>query len=121
MDQQLHQTTLNLISLIHFYQRASGDNEKIRNAIQFSESLKDEGIGASNEKRKLQFCSEAVLAIASVVESKSETINKGWIASLLDREEIDFIRDMVLKDDRDEDKYESNQVNNKKQMGRYRT
>ncbi len=67
MNTQLHQTTLNLMSLIQFYQHVSGDNEKVRCAINFSQSLTEEGLEASGEKKKLQCGYDAVEAIASVL------------------------------------------------------
>jgi hypothetical protein len=67
MNSQLHETTLNLMSLLHFYKRSKNDNEKLRCAIDFSQSLKIHGIRASSEETKLQFCSDAVDAITSVI------------------------------------------------------
>lgn len=113
MNRQLHQTTLNLISLIHFYQQVSDNNEKIRCAIKCAQLLTMEGAGTSGAKEKLQFCSKAVEAIASVVvESKFSPIKKGLIASILERDEIDFIQEMMISESRQEGEYEDNELNN---------
>ena len=99
MNAQLHETTLSLISLIHFYRRLSGGNEKIKCAIDLSQVLSIRGIEASSEETKLQFCSDAVEAITSVVnESKVKTIGAAHVVPLLDKEEIDFIQDLMFND-----------------------
>jgi hypothetical protein len=99
MNSQLHETTLSLISLIHFYSRLSGGNEKIKCAINLSQVLTIKGMEASSEETKLQFCSDAVEAITSVViESKVKTTKAGPVVSLLDKEEIDFIQDLMFND-----------------------
>lgn len=122
MNKQLHQTTLNLMSLIQFYQRASGDNEKIRCAIEFSQSLAKEGLEASGEKQKLQFCADAVEAITSVVAQRtSEDAKAQHTTPLLDRDEIDFIQDMLLSDVSHEDGTQSDEVNNRYKMDLYGT
>jgi hypothetical protein len=122
MNSQLHQTTLSLISLIQVYQRTSGDNEKIRCAVTFSKLLKLKGVGTSSVKEKLRFCSEAVEAISSVVvESKSKLLKTDSIAPPLDRDEIDFIHEMMLSDNKRENESESNEANNQSQMDLYGT
>jgi hypothetical protein len=114
MNSQLHQTTLSLISLIHVYQRISGDNEKIRRAMTFSQLLKMDGAETSSEKEKLQFCSDAAEAITSVVNASSFNITKTThLAPLLERDEIDFIQDMLLSDDCHESEHDSNYVDYK--------
>ena len=122
MNKQLHQTTLNLMSLIQFYQRASGDNEKIKCAIEFSQSLTREGLEASGEKQKLQFCADAVEAITSVVAQRTSVDAKAQHTTpLLDRDEIDFIQDMLLSDVSHEDGTQSDEVNNRYKMDLYGT
>ena len=122
MNSQLHQTTLNLISLIQFYQRVNADNEKLRCAMTFSQLLTMGGVEKSSEKEKLRFCSDAVEAISSaVVESKSKPIKTESIGPLLDRDELDFIQDMMLREDWSNDEYESSEVNNQSQMDFYGT
>jgi hypothetical protein len=65
-----------------------------------SQSLIKRGIETVSRKEKLQFCSDAVEAITSVVVEKDIRrdikINKSEdIASRLDKEEIDFIQDIT--------------------------
>ncbi len=56
-------------------------------------------IEASSEKSKLQFCSDAVEAITSVViESKVKNTKVKSVGTLLDREEIDFIQGLTFSD-----------------------
>nr|WP_297348374.1 hypothetical protein [uncultured Glaciecola sp.] len=118
MNSQLHQTTLSLISLIQVYQQTSGDNEKIRCAVTYSKLLKQKGIETSSVKEKLRFCSEAVEAISSVVvESKFKLTKTESITPLLDRDEIDFIHEMMLS----ENEGESNEGNNQSKMDLYGT
>ena len=122
MDSQLHRTTLNLMSLIHFYKRSKNDNEKIRCAIDFSTSLKINGIRASSEQTKLQFCSDAVEAITSVIiKSKVKNINVKSAASLLDREEIDFIQSLNFSDVYHNVEYKIDAIDNKSQGKFYGT
>jgi hypothetical protein len=67
MDPQLHKTTLGLISLINIYQRVSSENEKIKYATNCSQLFTKKGVETLSRKEKLQFCSDAVEAITSVV------------------------------------------------------
>ena len=97
MNAQLHETTLSLVSLIHFYSQFNTDNEKIKYAIGSSQSLILQRIEASSEKSKLQFCSDAVEAIASVVnENKAKNGNVKNVDPILDKEEIDFIQGLTF-------------------------
>jgi hypothetical protein len=65
--------------------------------INLSQSLTIQGIEASSEETKQQFCSAAVEAITSVViESKVKTIKVKNVVPLLDREEINFIQDLMF-------------------------
>jgi hypothetical protein len=74
-----------------------------------------EGVRASSAKQKLRFCSEAVEAIASVVNSSNFNLTKAaQIAPLLERDEIDFIQDMLLSDDLHDSEYDSNPADNKR-------
>ncbi|GAC30710.1 hypothetical protein [Brumicola pallidula] len=101
MHPQLHETTLNLISLIHFYRRAYSDNEKIKGAADYSLLLTMRGTGISSSQERLQFCSAAVEAITSLVVEGNVTTKKGKnVVSRLDREEIDFIQNMMFTDAR---------------------
>nr|WP_297348081.1 hypothetical protein [uncultured Glaciecola sp.] len=113
---------MNLISLIHSYRRIGSDNEKITFAISCSQLLTMEGVGTSSAEEKLQFCSDAVEAIASVVaESRLKHVKTAHIASLLNRDEIDFIQDMMLNDSWNEGKNESSELDNESQMDFYGT
>lgn len=97
MNAQLHETTLSLVSLINFYSRFNRNNEKIKYAIGSSQSLILQRIEASSEKSKLQFCSDAVEAITSVViESKAKNSHVNNVELILDKEEIDFIQDLTF-------------------------
>jgi hypothetical protein len=99
MNSQLHETTLSLISLIHFYSRLNGGNEKIKCAINLSQVLTIKGMEAASDETKLQFCSDAVEAITSMmIESKVKTTKARPVVSLLDKEEINFIRDLMFND-----------------------
>ena len=116
MKSQLHETTLKLISLIHFYKWLRSDNEKIRRAIDFSQSLITQGIKASSEETKLQFCSDAVEAITSVfIVSNMKNIKVKSVDTLLDREEIDFIHSLTCTDVRHSVEYKSDKTDNKNQ------
>lgn len=99
MNYKLHETTLSLISLIHFYRRLSSENKKIKYALGMSQLLTKRGIEATAEETMQQFCSDAVEAITSVViESKVKTIKINNVAPLLDIEEINFIQDLMFND-----------------------
>ena len=112
MHPQLHETTLNLISLIHFYRRAYSDNEKIKGALDFSLLLNMEGTGVSRSQEKLQFCSAAVEAITSAVTNGDcKTPKVENVVPLLDREEIDFIQNMMSTDVHHNGEYESETTN----------
>lgn len=102
INAQLHKTTLTLISLIQFYRTVSGTNEKLMCAMKSSKLLMLEGGGLSSEMDKLQFCTEAVEAIATVVvENKSQPQSKRHTSTLLGRDEIDFINAIMLGDEED--------------------
>lgn len=102
MNTQLHKTTLTLISLIQFYRTISGTNEKLMCAMKSSKLLMLEGGRLSSEMDKLQFCTEAVEAIATVVaENKPKLHSPKYTSTLLDRDEIDFINAMMLGDEED--------------------
>ncbi|PKI03578.1 hypothetical protein [Glaciecola sp. 33A] len=112
MDPQLHETTLNLISLIHFFRRTYSDNEKIKGAVDLSLLLTMEGTGVSSSQEKLQFCSAAVEAITSAVTDGHGKTPKGEnIVPLLDTEEIDFIQNMMFTDGHHNVEYESEKTN----------
>jgi hypothetical protein len=97
MNAQLHETTLSLVSLINFYSQFNRDNEKIKYAIGSSQSLILQKIEASSEKSKLQFCSDAVEAIASVViESKAKNSKVKNFGPILNKEEINFIQGLTF-------------------------
>ena len=99
MNPQLHETTLNLISLIYFYKQTGKNNEKINYVIDSSELLTMQSIEASSEETKQQFCSDAVEAITSVVtDSKAKSIDINNVESLLNKEEVDFIQDLTFND-----------------------
>jgi hypothetical protein len=99
MNSQLHETTLSLISLIHFYRQHGKDNEKISYAIDLSQSLSIQGIESSSEEAKLKLCSIAAEAITSIViQSKVKTIKVKHVYPLLDTEEINFIQDLIFND-----------------------
>lgn len=105
MNSQLYETTLNLMSLIHFYKPTKSDNEKINYVIDFSQSLKTHGVRASSEETKLQFCSYAMEAITSVTLATVKSIVKNSkvknVEPLLDTEEIDFIKGLKFGDTTD--------------------
>lgn len=112
MGPQLHETTLDLISLINFYQRTYSDNEKIKDAVDFSLLLTMQGTGGSSSQEKLQFCSAAVEAITSAVtDGNGKTPKVENVVPLLDREEIDFIQNMMSTDDHHNVEYESEKTN----------
>ena len=93
MNTQLHETTLSLVSLIHFYSRFNRNNEKVRYALDSSQLFTIQRIEASSEETKIQFCSDAVEAIASVViENKAKNNKVKNVDPILDKEEIDFIQ-----------------------------
>ena len=99
MNPQLHETTLNLISLIYFYKQTGKNNEKINYVIDSSQLLTMQSIEASSEETKQQFCSDAVEAITSVVtDSKAKSIDINNVESLLNKEEVDFIQDLTFND-----------------------
>lgn len=98
MKIRLHDTTLNLISLIHFYRRVS-DNNKLISAINKSQALTLKGVEQASTKDKLDFCLVAVEAITTIfVENNSEKDLKKQVHEHLDREEIDFILNVVSAD-----------------------
>jgi hypothetical protein len=126
------------MSLINFYKRSENENEneneneKIKCAIDFSQSLKIHGIRASSDETKLQFCSDAVEAITSVIikskvknarlkNVKSKNIKVKNAGSLLNREEIDFIQNLNFSDVNHNVGPESDATDNKSQGKFYGT
>ena len=114
MHPQLHETTLNLISLIHFYRRAYSDNVKLKGAGDLSLLLTMKGTGVSSSQEKLQFCSAAVEAITSAVTNGDcKTPKVENVVPLLDREEIDFIQNMIFTDAHHNVEYGSEKTNSR--------
>lgn len=105
MNTEIDQITSNLVSLVRYYKRSIKDDEKSEYAAESSNLIGYDGFEKSSQKEKLQFCSEAIEAIASevrfaVITGKFDFRNGKHITSPLEKMEIDFIqKTMFINDD----------------------
>jgi len=98
MKLTLSDTTIKLISLIHFY-RGVSDNDKLIRAMSSSNILTKGGVEKASKEAQLGFCLDAVDAIASIfVDNDARTIKRHQATEYLDREEIDFIQSVISID-----------------------